>query len=545
MINMKTKQLFSMITLFAILFASCKKDKIESIDYNTLTGERILEISEKPAISDDDITVLETLLGQVTDNSLKTKYAGMIEGVKILKDVIPGLQTLRTDPDIIFQDKYAELTAQLERVTDQLPRKATLQGELEAALGNYNTEEYEFPDIVLRSGDGGGLSAFLANEFDVHPVEGKPTRYLRADIERVDSLYFRMHQNWAEPGIVPLLTRTFRGLRALNIATDQDPVLDLNHLTNLETLIVQYVDELKFDQLQGLKHIQLTGKWGETLDFTDKYPLLETLILPQSIVENLVTLLLPDKQHLTNLQLQGAYGQYIPEMLKAKRVVIEGKAIPSLTLYLGSETNREIDEVRLSGFGGELRETSPTSLTIGAGIRFDYTINKVKIKKLSLSNIDVQSVSLSGLDLVDPVDFSVFSDEKLNYALAIQYTNFSQKIDLTPLTFTGVTQFTFEDNTYAGTKFSYEDISSVFTAKTDPETLKTLQLIGLSGYPDKTLDLGRFTNLGRILFTSATSQDGQILEKLILNRNVQNTYRIAHRNEPGVAQPEVQIEFVD
>lgn len=545
------------LLLFITLLSSCKKDTEANIDYNVLTEQRILEISEQATISDEDIATLERLNAQVTDNSLKAKYTQMIEGVKIIKDFIPLFNQLRIDPDVIFQDLYAELEDMLKQVTDDLPRKATLQTELETALANYNTEEVEFLEVVLAA-EGGDLARFLANNFNIQPVEGKPARYLRADIERVDSLVFNAKSEYDE-GVHYQTLRHFRGLKYLKTSSFKDNLQDLNHMSNLETLEISLTSssswELKIDQLQNLKHLIVTGSgtvyspFGEVIDFTDKYPLLERLELPGVVTKNLTTLLLPDKQHLTKLVLEGYYYFSLP---KIKRLVVEGKEIgPRADFALGSADNLEIEEVRLSGFGGPAAdEWNPTSLYVG---RESRNTDKVKIKKLSLKDINTSACIFVSMDIeelsLENVHFGDVPETHEYYGsglLICEVTNvdFPQKPDFNWLNIKEIDQFIFENNSYNGIPFSVTDISPLLD-DLNTENLEYLYLAGLPNYPNKTLDLGRFKKLLRLRVTTATATGGQLLEKVIINKAMEGRFRVVHRNEAGVTEPTVQIEYVN
>lgn len=487
---MKTRIILSL--LFTVLFFGCKKDVEPGIDYNVVTEQRILEISEQATIKDEDIATLERLLANVTDNSLKPKYTEMIAGVRVLKDFIPAFNQLRIDPDLNFQEHYAKLKEQIKLVTDKLPRKAKLQTELETALANYNTEEVEFLASILDPTKG-DLARYLADNFSIQPVVGKPNRYLRADIERVDSLSFFFQAAWVDKGILPQVLRHFRGLKYLKTGSDLENVIDLNHLSNLETLILAINDkqpegwELKMDKLTKLKHFEIPptptnrGKspFGEVLDFTDKFPLLETLILSQEVTNKLTTFLLPNKQQFSKLGLFGGFH-------KIKRLVIEGKNLNfpyggNIQLgKLGSPI--EVDEIKLSGIGDE----SKSLWIVGPG-----EVGNVKIKKLSLSGIKGE-LAITWLD-IEQLNSSEITDVN---SFILNDLRFSQKPDFSVFKFPKAFQIDFQNNTYGnGAKFTWEDAGMIFTGKPNPETMKTIYLNGVTNPPTKAYMKGLFPNL--------------------------------------------------
>lgn len=392
-----------------VIFASCKKETGNSLDYNVITEQRILEISEKTSITDEDIATLERLLSNVTDNSLRSKYTEMINGIKLLKDFIPAFQTLRTDPDINFQLMYSDLEKSLAQITDQLPRKAKLQIELETARANYNTEEYEFPESIITYSE---IRAFLIDNYNIHEVEGKPNRYLRADIERVDSLSI-VESTFTKVGEITNAIKRFKGLKSLRVRTVLEEVLDFNQMPLLEKLDIENGFknwQLKIDELPNLKSLKIgglasnTSPFGEVLDFTDKHPFLENLELSGSIVTNLTTLLLPNKPNLKTVQLNSSMG--VISLPKIKRLVIEATALQGqINLYLGSDSHLEIDEVRLSGFGrADNVAFSPWPEDV-LSINAATTPGKfIHIKTLSLSNLNMQGFGFGGLALNQPFD---------------------------------------------------------------------------------------------------------------------------------------------
>ncbi|MGO3161939.1 hypothetical protein [Sphingobacterium sp. JB170] len=503
---MKTKILLPL--LFIALSFSCKKDVEPGIDYNVLTEQRILEISEQATISDEDVATLDRLLENVTDNSLKGKYTEMIAGVKILKDFIPGFNELKTNPDVLFQDLYADLEEQIKQVTDKLPRKTKLLEELESTLANYNTEEVEFLEVVLDD-TGRGLRRFLANNFNIQPVEGKPTKYLRADLERVDSLVYN-EGNGGEVGRIANVLRPFRGLKYLATYSRFDDVIDLNHLTNLETLEYTLQSQqpagwqLKIDQLQNLKHLIVKensnvrySPFGEVIDFTDKYPLLESLDLPAVVATNLTTLLLPDKQHLTRLAFQNVNYRILP---KIKRLVVEGKEIgPRSTFTVGSDSNTEIDEIRLSGFGegtgrGEGDGGSCTLDIVGGS-----EVGKVKVKKLSIANVDVSGFNLGNLDIAELSLENVVVGKRERFDefdvnVTINKVDFPQKPDFGFIDLSKVGYFEIVNVTYGGTALAFADIRT-FLENNSGAALKWIYFSGLTNPPTKEYMKGLFPNL--------------------------------------------------
>ncbi|WP_437922163.1 hypothetical protein [Sphingobacterium sp. LRF_L2] len=556
-ILLKVKPGILLPLLLLNLFWACKKDIEPNIDYNVLTEQRILEISEQTTISEDDIATLERLNGSVTDNSLKAKYTEMIAGVKILKDFIPSFNELKTNPDVIFQDLYAQLEEQIKMVTDKLPRKAKIQEELASALANYNTEEYEYLDIILES-SGLGLRNYLANTYNIHPVSGKPNRYLKADIERVDKLIILLNRGEDQEGLLASVLKTFKGLTYLNVSSFIEKTIDLNHLTNLETLIVNTTRqpagwELKIDNLEKLKHLIVEGDgaatgsspFGETIDFTNKYPLLETLDLPLVVTRQLTSLLLPNKQYLTKLTLP-SFERY--PFQKLKRLVVQGKEIgPQANFVLGSSENTEMEEVTLSGFGGAAKDDqNPTNFSIGGS-----GPEKVKIKKLSLSNISVASGGFSNLDIDQLVLENVKLGNDQTYSedtyVVVGFNNvdFPQKPDFQWIDLSKVKALTIQDISANGTKLTYADIQPMLLAATNAENLMELMLIGLTPYPEKTIDVRQFKSLTSLV-VNTVDQSGTYLEKVIVNKAMENIFAVIHWNDDWtIPEPNIEIEYVN
>lgn len=501
---MKTKIILPF--LFIVLFFSCDKDKTPSIDYNVLTEQRILEISDQATITDEDIATLERLNEQVTDNSLRAKYAEMIEGVKILKDFIPRFNQLRVDPDVIFQDLYAELQEQLKQVTDNLPRKAKLQTELETVLANYNTEEVEFLEAVLAD-EGRGLKYYLANNFDIHPVEGKPTKYLRSAIENVDSLVWDINITVDVEGMLAPVLQHFRGLKYLKVSSIEK-VIDLNHLQKLETfeLILNSLQptgwELKIDQLPNLKNLIVKSSgtiryspFGEVIDFTGKYPLLERLEIPKEVAENLTSLILPDKQYLTQLIVNSVNSRLLP---KIKRLVVEGKEIEAIPDFNVGSPDSEIDEIRLSGI-------SARRLSLQGSGTFSGTSDKVKVKKLSVADVNVSVFSLLNIDVENLLlkNVSVGKRELLddNYnPIYLINVDFPQKPDFGFIDLSKIHQLSIANITYGGKALSYTDISSFLENNKGSETLEFIDLIGVTNPPTEEQLKTLFPNLQEVTY---------------------------------------------
>lgn len=549
-IHMSTMKFYLFFFLAATVFFSCSKDKPEgeSIDYSALTEQRIMQVSEQKTISDNDITDLETLMGKVTADTTKQRLTTLLNGVKIIKDFIPQFEVMTTDPDANFQQLYATLEASLGQVTDALPRKAVLKTGLANALANYNTEEYEYPQDLLtylqdtKTFFRFSLASFLADNFNVRPIEGKPTRYLRRDIESVDSLFWT-----AETKNFPYASlKTFKGLRSLDMLLSSDDTLNLNFLKNtLEHLKIKSLNNkatLNIDSCQRLKtmHLapvsnkeQLTGSdnatigkatflsdEGKTWDFTDKFPLLETLSLPATICQNLVTLLLPGKQHLTNVTFQGPQGQPYNYLPNIKKIVIEGNGINSLLLYVGSPTNLELEEISVSGLGS--LSGTPDNFGIYVTVDVLRLEEKVKINKLNLlgNGKGFKSVTINDLKLDKIPDISSLVSEV-------------------------TTILNIERNRVATPPGSFEEYNSLWQ-KLSPEALVNLTL-PIGSYPNKTADFSRFKKLNRV-YIPVTTSSGQILDKLILNKAVQSNWRLYNLDENGqtgarMTEANLTVEF--
>lgn len=493
---MTEKRIYLLPLLAVLLLFACRKEKGEHIDYNVLTEQRLMEVSEQANISTDDILSLERLLEKVTDAAVKTRLSGMLDGVKIIKEFIPGLEQLRTNPDINFQESYAKLETQLKQVSDLLPRKGKLQIELEAAKANYNTQEYEYPAWIVNSAPGAGLGAYLASTHGVMPVTGKPNRFLRSDIEKVDKLVFYVKDG--ERSVPMSVIKTFKGLKELSTRVLEDTV-DLNSLGKIERLTIEWKKVLKIDSLQNLKTLALGGEgnWGETLDFTDKYPLLETIWLSHIHAQKLTTVLLPDKQHLVSVHFdEPRYG--VNALPNIRRLVIEGKEINDFNVQLGSATNRQIDEVKLSGFGGTAVEGQQYStLGLSGHPDDDYLSDQpfVSIKKLELSDLNMELLSLGRLDLPGKPDLSV--------------TPKLIRLELLPFTVKGV----------AHTINDLQGLDKVHG------TLEYV-LFDYLNYPEGTFDITPFTALKGGIFRTNTSVK-QPLKKLFL------TQAQSEREDPG------------
>ncbi|MCW3467019.1 hypothetical protein [Chitinophaga nivalis] len=485
---MKMNKIYLLPLLLLMLLFACKKNNQESIDYNVLTEQRINEVAEQPVIKEDDIASLGRLLEKVTDNGTKTRLTVLLEGVKQIKDIIPAIGALRTNPELNFQEAYKQLENKLKLVSDQLPRKAKLQRELEDAKASYNAEEVEFDTTPVPGQQSfiETLTRFLAANYNIKPITGKPNRFSRADIERVDSLV-------AWPTTLVNI-RKFKGVKKLE-ATIVDEIADLNSLTGLESLKIGYKNELKIEQLRQLKHLVITaGKWGEVLDFTGRYDLLETLVIPRSIAENLTTVLLPNKQHLTKVVFTGRYGGIGDAALPgAKRVVIEAKEVNAFFLTIGSETNREVDEVKLSGFGGA---TIPEGLNepysqfaINGAILPDRSL--IKLKKLELSNITPGKFSLANIDLPNAIDLAT----------------------LAPLRYLSYGAFSINAR-----RATFSDLLHIAQHK------ETLEAIGINeiDFPGATLDLSDYKKLTQVSLSTQEKHITQPLRKLIISKKTQD-----------------------
>jgi len=467
-----------------LVFFACKKEKTESIDYNQLTEKRILEVSEQAAIKTEDIASLERLLEKVDNSTVRTKLTAMLDGVKILKDFLPVLEKLKTDPDVNFNELYGTLEAKLAQISDQLPRKAKLKQELESAKANYGKEEYEYPEWIVSTEY--SLGNYLLKNYDIKPVAGNKNRFLRSDIERVDSL--TVPGSSANHPYIPLsVVKTFKGLRVLATVILEDGV-DLNSLTKLEKLSIRWKSGLKIDALSNLKELRLeAGDWGQVMDFSNSYPLLKKLYVAGTIANKLTTVLLSNKQHLTEVTFGGdAQGNNTLPLIK--RLVIEAKEIKSFPLILGSESNREIDEVKLSGFGGKVDDYNYSQLILSGpnGDAFITGKTFVKIKKLDISCPALESFGMGTLDLPTGIDLALMKN----------------------LRHLGVSRFT-----VAGRDHTINDLLNLDQLRPALERFTFTDL----NFPTGTFDISAFNKLtGGLVYSSSVVK--QPLKKLIMTK---------------------------
>ncbi len=528
---------------------SCKKEVNTGIDYNLITEQRILEISEQASISDEDIAILERLNAQVTNRNMKSSYTEMIEGVKLIKILIEKFNKLRTDYDINFKEFHAQLQEEIKHVTDKLPRKAKMIKELETALLNYNTDEIEFLELVLTRGS---LAFFLSKNFNIKPIEGKPNRYLRADIERVDSLEVHFYYYDEKPGMSANVIRHFKGLKYLETSSKVETVWDFNYLKNLETLVLNIdrspkVWELKIDQLHKLKHLELEGNngtspFGEEIDFTNKYPLLETLELPNPVTKILTKLLLPNKPHLKTLRISHQDG-----FQKMKQFVIEGKSIENGIFHFqfGSADHTEVDEVRLIGFN---QSEQLNGVSLGATYSFweDDWDRLLSIKKLFLKDISTTRGAMSNLKLGE------FITE--NAALGLDIVNaHSKRITIRSVSYplgttfdwlnmSRINELVFSKVKMGNRPLAYSVVAQLLQNKQNPEILTFIELGDFTDYPNKTLDLSRFKNLENI-YVNSVINGVQVLEKIILHKSLTGFKGLVHKNDRGVPAPNLILEY--
>lgn len=477
------KRIYLPFFLMLVLFA-CKKERTESIDYNQLTEKRILEVSEQAAIKAEDIASLERLLEKVDNTAVKTKLTAMLEGVKILKDFLPGLEKLKTDLDINFNEMYQELEAKLGQISDQLPRKAKLKQELESAKANYGKEEYEYPEWIVSTEY--SLGNYLLKNYKISPVAGNKNRFLRSDIERVDSL--TVPGSSANHPYIPLsVIKTFKGLRVLATVILEDGV-DLNSLTKLEKLSIRWKSGLKIDALSNLKELRLeAGDWGQEMDFSNKYPLLEKLYIAGTIANKLTTVLLPNKQHLVQATF-GGDAQGNNTLPQIKRLVIEAKEIKSFSLILGSESNREVNEVKLSGFGGKVDDYNYSQLILSGpnGDAFITGKTFVKVRKLDISCPALESLGIGTIDL--PASLDLATTKNLRHL--------------------GVSRFT-----VAGREHTINDLLNLDQLRPALERFTFTDL----NFPSGAFDISTFSKLtGGVVYSSDVVK--QPLKKLIMTR---------------------------
>ncbi|SHG87278.1 hypothetical protein [Pedobacter caeni] len=463
---MKQKHLLSIFLLSIVLLSACKKDKIreESIDYNALTEKRIIEVSEQEVIKAEDIPPLERLLEKVTQKDTKEKLTLLLADVKQVREILPGIVQLRTNPDIDFKGKYEEVQALIQKVSNQLPRKVRLQKDLEDARNSFNTEEVEFENTVSGSESYlDFLTRFLERSYQIKPIAGKPNRFLRADIEKVDSLESR-------PTTMNNI-RKFKGLKYLAATILQGPA-DLNSLVHLETVDVACEQGLKIDQLHKLKHLVLNHTNEVEWDFGGKNTELETLKIGEALAGKITVLSLSGQKNLKSVVI----GNTINLLRKLKRLVIAGNGNTTLTMPI---LDSDMEELKLSGISGTLSLVSN---------RADHP--PVKIKNFELVNSpNIVSMSIGDLDLPKPIDFAQFKKLKNVFfkpvSINSKETDFNELLNLINLN---------------QLESSLEQFSADFVRVSNG-----------------TLNLGKFSKLKTVVISTGAKAP---LRKLILNRAI-------------------------
>lgn len=538
------------LSLLLIAFTiSCDKNEAPKIDHGAAAEKRILEVSEQSSISEEDIVTLEKLNSQVTDRNKKASLAQMIESVKIIKELLESLGKFQKEQLSNFKEDYAKLQEQHKKITDKLPRKAKLLKELEALLLKHNTEEIEFPKVVLENA---GLAKKLLENYNIKPIQGKPTKYLRKDLERVDRLEIYLNNINEQAGMAATVFRYFKGLKYLAIGSKIETVWDLNQMKSLETLILDINQapkswELKMDELNNLKHLEIKGERGSSpfagvIDFTDKFPLLETLILPKIVTTSLTALVLPNKQHLKTLSINQETG--FPKM---KRLVIEAKAIEDkdFSFSLGAADNLEIEEVRLSGFK-QVKEN--TTFAVLAAEDLIKSKKRITIKKFSLKNINASVARLRFLNLKESLIENVKFGDKVkiqgNSRLIVEHVDFPSKPDFAWIGSNGIYEYKFQFMTFGGSPLVFADIQPMVVNKANQETVNTLWLTGSIVYSNKTVDLKMFNKLVYLRLMSADAK-GVLIEKLILKLHVGRGIVVSGEVLDGVKMPFYKWEYVE
>ncbi|RQO74674.1 hypothetical protein DBR43_04625 [Pedobacter sp. KBW06] len=464
---MKQQHLFSIFLLCITLLFACKKDKSteERIDYNTLTEKRIIEVSEQEIIKDEDLPPLERLLEKVTQKETKDKLTLLLADVKQVKEILPAMVQLRTNPEIDFEGKYKEIQALLNQISNGLPRKARLQKDLEDAKGSYNTEEVEFDNTKIPGSEPfvDYITKFLEKTYKIKPIAGKPNRFLRSDIEKVDSL--------ASPMTLLNNIKKFKGLKYLSVAIVQGPA-DFNSLIHLETVKIGCDQEVKIDQLQKLKHLEISQSSQVSWDFSGKTPLLESLTIGEGLSNKITTLLLPNQKNLKSLHI----GTYLNPPKKLTRLVVTGNGNTSVS---GLLFESELEELRLSGITGML------------GINGNRPNNApLKIKNFELTaSPNIERLDIGGLDLPKAPDLSQFTKLKI---ITIRPISISSK------------------------ELELNELLSLMNLKNQQPSLEqfSADFIRIS---NGSLDLGKFSKLKTVTISSNTQAP---LRKLILNRAI-------------------------
>ncbi|WEK35568.1 MAG: hypothetical protein P0Y53_24045 [Candidatus Pseudobacter hemicellulosilyticus] len=385
------KSTYLLSLLLLLISVSCKKDQQgESINYNQLTEERILSVSEKTTITDADIEPLDRLLNErVTDPTVKEKLTGMLNSVKLLKDILPLIDKLRTDENINFPEKYQEVYTLATQLSDLLPRKAILIKELEDNKNGYDNEE-----VIFSSNFSEGMEYFLKDAYKILPIEGKSyVAFRRSDIDNVDSLGSNYSMLYSD-------LKKFTNLRVLmedwGRMDGENQVINLNKFTKLESLWLRVKDgnKLVMDSLDNLKKLRIFGKDAmQRLDLTGTCESLEILQLE---IPSLTTLIVPDKKLLTEIR----FGE--TSLMAIDTVQIEGGGA---TWAIVNTASTEMGQLKLSGIK-MLILTGRVFVKTGEWNGYPLGYNETtRIKEFSLTGGQMTDLSVQQINFPAAIDF--------------------------------------------------------------------------------------------------------------------------------------------
>ncbi len=483
--------------LFVVMLAglgSCKKDPIKSIDYNALTEERILGISELNAISNEDITALENLVNErITDNSVKARLTEMLNSVKLLQAILPKMELLRTDPDINFPEKYEEIHGLVTEMSDEIPRKKVLLDELEANREGYDNSEVRFT---------GDFEYYLREYFKIEPIPGKNyVAYLRSDIDRVDSLIVNAV---AYADLMKFNALKIIRLQSPNGSGISGENFNLNKFSQLEVLNIILNDGVKLtiDSCHNLQELDVTGK--DALQRLDLAGVSESLkILKLNDVLNLKTLISPERTSLEEVWLTS--GGYTP---KPDSIILGGNGS---TVFIGAIASKEMKALKLSGM---------ENIQISGGAVVDETADPLVQQTIRINEFDISNnpglkgLIISQLNLPGGLDLAPFPELKGLFfsQLAIN----------------------------AQDPLHMEYPASELSGFTGLEKLESITFSGIVWPENTTLDLRKARNL---LWVELTSE-GPELKKIILHKDVQQNQ--SEYGDPFYLYPEdVEVEYVD
>lgn len=487
---MKIKHLLLLFT--AIITLSCSSDDSkESIDYVQVTQERLVAVSEKEFIVDDDISSLERLIDKVDSSSDKQRFKSMLEDIKKIKDVIPDIVKLKTDDDIDFTSFYSATELKVNQIGDVFARKEKLKQDLLDAKESYESGEVVFdntphPEFQNIPGISKRFISFLKENYGIEPLSEDGLRFKRSDIDRVDSL---VAHTWASNVL------KFKNLRFLETGGYFDTKeVDLNKLKKLEKLISTSLSvPIKVDGCDNLQELTIQlYKFKESLDFSKGNPKLKYFELQITFesLNSLQELVIKNKPSLEKIE------YFVKDLTSVGKIEIEGN---NNTIFV---TNRsiglktpEIGELKMSN----MREINIDSWAQdGKGKVIGTFIGKLDID----NNPNLEKLNINNTYL--PIVIDVAKYPKLNTFI---YTGSSYNPEHIPNLEKPLEKSILKNNIKNFDKL--------------PSDIIELGLTEMK-YESTTLDLSRFKNLNKLRIGKSYYGEGvklQSLEKLILDRS--------------------------